>query len=80
MPQAPLAVEHGGGIPGSSIFGWIVLNSSPYSSERAASNCMVWGKTLSKNAVIVHCDNQVVVDVFSWVPTATKPQLPSKQH
>ena len=27
--------------------------------------CMVWGKTLSKNAVTVHCDIQVVVDVVN---------------
>ena len=27
--------------------------------------CMVWGKTLSKYAVIIHCDNQVVVELIN---------------
>ena len=27
--------------------------------------CMVWGKTWSKNAVLVHCDNQAVVEVVN---------------
>ena len=27
--------------------------------------CMVWGKTWCKNTVLVHCDNQVVVEVVN---------------
>ena len=27
--------------------------------------CMVWGKTWSKNVVLVHCDNQAVVEVVN---------------
>ena len=27
--------------------------------------CMVWGKTWCKNAVLVHCDNQAVVEVVN---------------
>ena len=63
------AAEHGQSSPGSSTPGQ--PNSLKQQSIEAKEllpivmACMVWGTTWSKNAVLVHCANQAVVEVVN---------------
>ena len=46
----------------SNLMWWNVFLES---WNRISMACMVWGKTWSKNAVFVYCDNQAVVEVIN---------------